>query len=259
MPVFFASGLEQARIGVLLDCGSEVAGHAVRVRRMSAGEDLQLIDGSGTRVTGTIAEAAPDSLTVTVTGVDREAAPRPRLVLVQALAKQERDLQAIEAATEVGVDEVIPWAAARSIADWPAKKHGKMAAKWANTLQAAALQARRARVPLLHDLARGHALRERFGTGDHVLVLHEEATVRLPAAVAAAPEDVERLILVVGPEGGISAEEITAFEAVGALPVRLGDTVLRASSAGPVGLALCQLLLGRWDDADSAADHASGR
>jgi 16S rRNA (uracil1498-N3)-methyltransferase len=112
---------------------------------------------------------------------------------------------------------------------------------------------------VLHELARGQSLRERFGAGDRVLVLHEEATLRLPAAVASAPEDLERLILVVGPEGGISQEEITAFEAVGALPVRLGDTVLRASSAGPVGLALCQLLLGRWDESESAPDHAPGR
>lgn len=254
LPVYLAADLAGATPGARLECGPEVAGHAVRVRRMRVGESLQLVDGRGLRITGTLVEAAPDALTLEVAAVAREPEPVPALVLVQALAKQDRDLQAIEAATEVGVDGVVPWAAQRSIADWPAKKHAKMAQKWENTLRAATLQARRSRVPALEELRRGTGLVEAIQPGDHVLVLHEEAEAHLPTGLAQAPRDARRIVLVVGPEGGIAPEEIAACTAAGAVPVRLGDTVLRASSAGPVGLALCQTLLGRWADPPAAPD-----
>lgn len=241
-----ADGTPAPSAGTALALGAEVASHAVKVRRMAVGEDLDVTDGAGLRVRGTLTAAAPDSLVLTVTAVTQEPVATPSLVLLQALAKQDRDLQAIEAATEVGVDAVIPWAAQRSIADWPAKKAGKMAAKWENTLRAAALQARRVHVPALHALVRGDRAAKGLGPGDLVLVLHEEASVPVPTALADVPEGTERIVLVVGPEGGITEAEVAAFTAAGARIVRLGPTVLRASSAGPVGLALVQTLLGRW-------------
>lgn len=247
LPVFHAPALAEVPPGSRLTCGPEVASHAVRVRRMSVGEDLQLTDGRGLRITGTLTAAGPESVTITVQDSRREPEPVPQLVLVQALAKQDRDLQAVETATEVGVDVVIPWVAQRSIADWPAKKQERMAQKWANTLKSASLQARRTRIPELGELRRGIGAVSACAPGDHVLVLHEDARVHLPAALAARPAESRRLVLVVGPEGGITDAEFTAFHAAGATAVRLGDTVLRTSSAGPVGLALCQMLLGRWD------------
>lgn len=256
LPVYLADGLAPAPVGERVACGPDLAGHAVRVRRMRTGEPLQLVDGRGLRITGTITAAAPDALTVEVTACTRDPEPAPGLVLVQALAKQDRDLQAIEAATEVGVDAVVPWAAQRSIADWPAKKQAKMVQRWENTLRAATLQARRSRIPELAGLARGTGLTTAFAPGDHVLVLHEEAAVHLPTALARRPADTARIVLVVGPEGGIAPEEIAACTEAGAVPVRLGDTVLRTSSAGPVGLALCQMLLGRWADAHVGSEPA---
>lgn len=259
LPVYLAADLAPAAPGDRVECGPEVAGHAVRVRRMRTGESLQLVDGRGLRITGTITAAAPDALGVEVTACTREPQPAPALVLVQALAKQDRDLQAIEAATEVGVDAVVPWAAQRSIADWPAKKQAKMVQKWENTLRAATLQARRSRTPELAGLVRGTGLTTAFAPADHVLVLHEEADAHLPTALAQRPADTARIVLVVGPEGGIAPEELAACTAAGAVPVRLGDTVLRTSSAGPVGLALCQALLGRWADAPIGPRPAGAR
>ena len=91
---------------------------------------------------------------------------------------------------------------------------------------------------------------------DLVLVLHEDATEHLADVLdglrtESADEGFGRLVLVVGPEGGISPEELTAFRDAGARPVLLGPTVLRASSAGPAGLALAQVALGRWRSSTS--------
>src|SRR5699024_7303841 len=111
--------------GHVLTVGEGVAGHAVRVRRIGPGEQIEIVDGQGTRARGTVTAASATRMDLDIAEVTTEAAMRPRLVLVQALAKGDRDLQAIEAATEIGVDEVIPWAAERSISDWPAKKREK--------------------------------------------------------------------------------------------------------------------------------------
>lgn len=227
--------------------GPEVAGHAVRVRRMGAGEELELIDGTGVRLRGTIQEGTSESLTLSVTDVTEEPQQRPRLVLVQALAKNDRDIQAIEAATEVGVDTVIPWAAQRSIADWPAKKAHKMAAKWSNVLTAATLQARRARVPELGELMRGTAVTQLVTPTSRVIVLDETESSGLTEAVNDLGEgDIDQIVVIVGPEGGITPSEVDALVSEGARTAVLGPTILRASTAGPVALAIVQTLLGRW-------------
>ncbi|GAA1198046.1 16S rRNA (uracil(1498)-N(3))-methyltransferase [Brevibacterium paucivorans] len=232
--------------------GPEVAGHAVRVRRLGAGEELELIDGTGVRLRGTIQEGTSESLTLSVTDVTEEPQQRPRLVLVQALAKNDRDIQAIEAATEVGVDAVIPWAAQRSIADWPAKKAHKMAAKWSNVLTAATLQARRARVPELGELIRGTAVTQLVTPTSRVIVLDETESSGLTEAVNDLGEgsttqgDIDEIVVIVGPEGGITPAEVDALVSEGARTAVLGPTILRASTAGPVALAIVQTLLGRW-------------
>ncbi len=247
LPVFFASEAAQAVAGQRLVLGEEVAGHAVRVRRLGPGDELELVDGAGSRVRATIADASATAVSVDVTSATRSSPPTPRLVLVQALAKGDRDLQAIEQATEIGVDEVVPWSAERSIADWPEKKRHKMAAKWENLLRAASLQARRSRFPHLHELARGTRLASTLGAADLVFVLHETAELRLSQALAEPRATaVERIVLVVGPEGGVSDAELAALTAAGATPVLLGRTILRSSSAGPAGLVMAQCALDRW-------------
>lgn len=260
LPVFFSPQAAEAVAGRVLTFGEDVAGHAVRVRRLGPGDELEVVDGSGTRVRGTVSSAAANELGLAVTEVTHTEVDQPRLVLVQALAKGDRDLQAIEAATEIGVDEVVPWAAERSIADWPAKKRDKLAAKWDNVLRAASLQARRSRFPLRDDLVRGTGLAAALAESDTVYVLHEAAERKLSqalaasAAVASAAADSAatnssapgRIVLVVGPEGGISDAELEALSAIGAETVLLGPTVLRSSSAGAAGLVMAQNSLGRW-------------
>ncbi|SMX64644.1 16S rRNA (uracil(1498)-N(3))-methyltransferase [Brevibacterium antiquum] len=258
LPVFFSTEIAEAAVGHVLIFGEDVAGHAVRVRRLGPGDELEVVDGSGTRVRGTVSSASANELGLHIASVTHTDQDQPRLVLVQALAKSDRDLQAIEAATEIGVDEVIPWAAERSIADWPAKKRDKLAAKWDNVLRAASLQARRSRFPLRHDLVRGTGLASALTETDTVYVLHEAAELRLsqalsadgPANTSAAEESSTaasgRIVLVVGPEGGVSDAELDALADVGAKAVLLGPTVLRSSSAGAAGLVMAQNSLGRW-------------
>lgn len=251
LSVFRSATAAEAVVGSALTLGEDVAGHAVRVRRIGPGEHIDIVDGEGTRARGTVTAASANELTIDVTEVTDEGSTGPRLVLVQALAKGDRDLQAIETATEIGVDDVIPWAAERSIADWPVKKREKMAAKWENLLGAASLQARRARFPILHDLVRGAALAKTLSDADAVFVLHEAAQRRLSEALNSliandSAQLPERIVFVVGPEGGISDGELAALTGCGATPVLLGPTILRSSSAGPAGLVLAQNSLGRW-------------
>ena len=258
LPVFHSPQAAEAVAGSALTLGEDVAGHAVRVRRIGPGEEIDVVDGHGVRARGTVSTASATEIVLDVTEVTRAPAHGPRLVLVQALAKGDRDLQAIEAATEIGVDEIIPWAAERSIADWPAKKAAKMAAKWDNLLTAASLQSRRSRFPVLGELARGTGLAHRLGEGtgepaaagtggEAIFVLHEAAATRLTAQLRDLDAgSTERIVLIVGPEGGITEAELEALEGIGARAVVLGDTVLRSSSAGPAGLVLAQNSLGRW-------------
>lgn len=269
-PVFVDAAAAHAVAGAGLRLGAEVSHHAVTVRKLRVGEGLDIVDGTGLRARAVLAEASPTSALVDVVSVEVEPEPRPGLVLVQALAKQGRDLQAVETATEVGVDEIRPWAARRSIAAWPAAKAAKMSQKWENTVHAAAIQARRSRVPVVGELLEGTGAAGILTERDLCLVLHEEATASLPEVFASAglmrlhgtdeagaasaggthgePSSpvYDRVVLCVGPEGGITPEEIEAFTARGATAVRLGPEILKAANAGPVGLAACQLLLGRW-------------
>ena len=266
--VFLDRELPLAHAGETVEVTGPVA-HHIRVTRIGAEEEFDLVDGAGQRlrcVLAAPAAAAPAQddgrrsrrrgkdgekpLRAHVLDVTREAPGAPRLVLVQALAKAGRDEQAIESATEIGVDLIVPWAAARSIAAWPAAKEERAVAKWRSLLDTAAQQSRRALAPELEPLARGSAVLDRLDETDRVLVLHEEASDHLADVLEELAQETgtapERIVLIVGPEGGLAPEEIDALREAGATPVLLGPTVLRASSAGPAGLALAQAALGRW-------------
>lgn len=258
-PVFLA---DPGRLDAVAAGGTYVlegaeARHAGVVQRRRAGERVDVADGSGVRLRCAIATVEPGRLVLDVVERVDEPAPRVRLVLAQALAKGDRDELAIEAATEVGADEVVPWQAARSVVVWRGERAAKSRAKWLATVREATKQSRRARVPGVAEPVdtRGLALRAArvVEAGGRVLVLHEAATqplhdVDLPTGPAHAdPEpQVPEVLVVVGPEGGIADSELEALEAVGARTVRLGPHVLRTSTAGPVALALLADRLGRW-------------
>ena len=237
-----AGSLDATSPGDLVVLDGPEGRHAVTVRRTQRGERLRLADGAGRVVTGEVESVDRAELSLRVDAVEADPEPSPRFVLVQALAKGDRDDQAIEAATELGVDEVVPWQAGRSIVQWRGERGDKAWRKWDAVLVAATKQSRRSRRPHLAPVVTTAGLASRIAAGGTAYVLHEDAGVRLAAQDLPADGEV---LLVVGPEGGISPDELEAFRAAGAHTVRLGDTVLRSSSAGPAALAVLSAAA-RW-------------
>jgi 16S rRNA (uracil1498-N3)-methyltransferase len=224
--------------------------HATTVRRLGPGEHVDLTDGAGTMASCVITAARPGVLDLEVLERAYEPAPVPRLTVVQAIPKGDRGELATETMTEVGVDVVVPWAAERCVVRWRGDRAARGAARWRSTAVAAAKQSRRSWLPEIAEPASTAAVASRVaalvseGTGLAVL-LDPDAGQALPA-LAAAPGLTE-IVLLVGPEGGISPAETAVLAAAGAVGARLGPTVLRASSAGAIAAALVMTAAGRWD------------
>ncbi|MFS4506325.1 16S rRNA (uracil(1498)-N(3))-methyltransferase [Clavibacter sp. Sh2141] len=239
-----ASDLAVDRVIVLT--GQE-ARHAVIVSRVRAGEALLVGDGRGTVASCTVTSADAQRLELRVGSVEAHPAPSPRVVLVQALAKGDRDELAVQAATELGVDAVIPWQAQRSVSRWEGAKVAKGRERWRAIVREAVKQSIRPRVPEVEELASTKDL-VRLAATSRVLVLDPTAEARLSRLDLSAPADgpATDVLLVVGPEGGISPAEVESLRAAGAVPVALGSGILRTSTAGPAALALVNAALGRW-------------
>ena len=220
--------------------------HAANVRRIRPGEELDIADGAGTVAHCTVEDATKGRLTARIADRRRVGQPRPLVTIVQALPKSERSELAIELATEVGADAFVAWQASRCVARWdgPAKVD-KGLRRWRAVARAAARQSRRAYIPAVDGLVSTRELvaSTRSAPDGTVLVLHESATLAL-SAVDVAKADA--LTLVVGPEGGISDDELAALTEAGALAVRLGPTVLRTSTAAAVALGALGALTQRW-------------
>jgi len=211
--------------------------HAAQVKRIGPGEDVLVGDGHGAIASCTVEAVAAERLTLRVRVRRTEPQPDPRVVVVQALPKGDRAELTVELLTELGVDEIVPWAASRSIGQW---RGTKSLAKWRRTAAESAKQSRRAWVPDVRDLA---STADLAAQAAGALVLHESAAARL--ADVALPDSGE-IVLIVGPEGGIADDEIAGLTEAGATPVRLGGPVLRTSTAGAAALAALSVRIGRW-------------
>ncbi|TDD76513.1 16S rRNA (uracil(1498)-N(3))-methyltransferase [Actinomadura darangshiensis] len=240
-PVFLAGTDALERDTVLLD-GPE-GRHAAAARRLRPGERVDLTDGAGLLAECVVTAADRASLTLDVLARHRQPPPEPRLVVVQALPKGDRGELAVETMTEVGVDEIVPWAAARCVTRWRPERREKALGRWRATAREAGKQARRGRLPEVADLASTDDVAARIGAASLALVLHEEAEAPLSAVEPPAEGEI---ILVVGPEGGIAEEELELFAGAGGRPARLGPTVLRTSTAGVVAAGVLLAATGRW-------------
>lgn len=218
------------------------AHHAAAVRRVRVGEQVTVGDGLGAWVSGEVSSVAPKQVDITLGERQHITEDAPRLILVQALAKGDRDERAVEAATELGVSAIVPWQASRSVSRWDAAKVAKGVARWQSIAREASKQAHRAWVPVVETPVTSAQLSARAETAT-IVVLEPSAKTALTALDIPADRDV---LLVVGPEGGITQEELDALEAKGALLARMGTTVLRTSTAGPAALAALSVVLGRW-------------
>jgi 16S rRNA (uracil1498-N3)-methyltransferase len=229
--------------GAVVSLGGAEARHAVTVSRVRPGESLLLGNGAGLMLAGIVVTAGPAELTLRVDTRTVTPPAAPRIRLVQALAKGDRDELAVQAATELGVDGVIPWTAARSVSRWEGAKVSKGRERWASIVREATKQSIRPWLPEVADLMSTKQLAALAGR-TRMLLLEPTAIGRLTEV--APPTDDRDILLVVGPEGGISPAELDLLEQAGAARVRLGETVLRTSTAGPAALAILNATLGRW-------------
>lgn len=260
-PVFIHPIPEPVAAGDRFRLTGAEAKHAT-VKRLEVGEGLVVTDGTTRAVQCSFLGDA----TVEVADILQLPVPHPRVTVVQAIPKSDRAELAVDLMVQAGADRIVPWAARRAIAKWDGKE-AKAHAKWENAARAAAKQSRRLQIPEVtqlvrspRELARVLELGEAGAAGNsgaagntgaagstRVLVLHEEATEPLPAAVTAAVSaGAAELALVVGPEGGIGREELEELAQLGATPVRLGPEVLRTATAAVVALGAIGAVTERW-------------
>ncbi len=234
----FLARFDQVRIGGIVEVTGDEARHAVVVKRTRPGESVLLADGAGRAVRGRVVAAEKNRLALEVTEILASPPRAHRFVVAQALAKGDRSELAVEIMTELGVDEILAWQASRSIVRWQGERGAKSLGRWAATAREATKQSRRFRIPEV-SAADTSRVAERIGAAELALVLHESAEktlsrVNLP--------DAGEILLIVGPEGGISPDELERFQQAGAVPVRISDGVLRTSTAGAIAIGQLTVL-----------------
>lgn len=243
LPVHLVPTLAGVGAGDTVEVTGDEAHHAVAVRRLKVGERVVLTDGAGTSVTGEVASTGKKVFTLGVTELGYADRPAPSVTVVQAIPKGDRGELAVEVLTEIGVDTIVPWAAARCVAVWRGERAEKSHAKWQSTAREAAKQARRSWFPTVTAQATTAAVAELLGDAEVAVVLHEEASASLGSIALPVAGSV---VVVVGPEGGITDDELAAFEAAGAHSVRLGAEVLRTSTAGLAAVSALLSRTSRW-------------
>jgi 16S rRNA (uracil1498-N3)-methyltransferase len=243
LPVHWVPSLGDAKVSSVVEVDGDEAHHAVAVRRLRVGEPVMLTDGLGRSVTGHVATTGKRAFAITVETVVDWPLPEPVVTVVQAIPKGSRGELAVEVLTEIGVARVVPWSAARSVAVWKGERVTRSVDRWRSTAREASKQARRPWFAGVDEVASTADVRELVVGADLAVVLHELGGI--PIASLTVPES-GSVVVVVGPEGGLTDEELATFEAAGARVVRLGSEVLRTSTAGVAAVAALLSRTGRW-------------
>lgn len=240
-PLFYVDALPD--VGAVARVSGDEGFHAATVRRIRAGEQLLLGDGAGQMALCEVSNAARGALQARVLRRWGQARPAPAVTVVQALPKAERSELAVESATEAGADAFVAWQAARCVARWEGARAEKGLRRWRAVARAAARQSRRAYIPSVEGPVSTPELAGRIG-GHTTLILHESAHEVLAEKHVAQADSI---VIVVGPEGGITDDELDELMSAGAAAVRLGPTILRTSTAAAVTLGALGVLTPRWD------------
>lgn len=237
---YLLENLETTQVGAIVTLDGSEGRHASTVARVRVGEKLAIGNGRGLMLGAEVLSTSKDTVELSVTRVELNESESPAIVLVQALAKTDRDERAVEACTELGISAVIPWAADRSVSKWEGPKVDKGIARWSSIVREATKQSIRSFLPEVGPHFKssqlGAALR-----GMNVLVLDPTGDEPLSELKL----DGRDIALVVGPEGGISEHELARFKEEGAHIVKMGTNILRTSTAGPAALAILNAKLGR--------------
>jgi 16S rRNA (uracil1498-N3)-methyltransferase len=243
LPVHWVPSLVEVAVGSTVQVTGDEAHHAVVVRRLRVGESVALTDGRGRSVVASVAATSKRELTVVVERVVDVPEPAPSVTVIQAIPKGDRGELAVEVLTEVGVARIVPWAASRSVAVWKGERAEKSLARWRTTAREASKQARRSWFAEVEPVSTTADVADLVALADLAVVLHEDAGVTLGSFDVPATGS---LLVVVGPEGGLSDDEVASFEAAGAHAVRLGTEVLRTSTAGVAAVAALLSRTPRW-------------
>ncbi|HET8604332.1 MAG TPA: 16S rRNA (uracil(1498)-N(3))-methyltransferase [Marmoricola sp.] len=241
LPVFLCADVTGVAAGAEVVLEGDEGRHAVVVRRTRVGEGIVLTDGAGTAATCEVTGTARAALTARVSSVSVAPREEPSVTVVQAIPKGDRGELAVEVLTEVGVDRIVPWTAERCVAVWRGERAAKSLGKWRASAREAAKQARRAWFPSVAEPASTAEVVGILAAADLAVVLHEEATAPLASLPVAGTGS---MVVVVGPEGGLTEEELAAF--ADAHVVRLGSSVLRTSTAGVAAVAALLARTPRW-------------
>ena len=227
--------------GATVEVGGDEARHAVVVRRLRVGEQVVLVDGAGTSATSTVVATTRSTLTCEVDSVSATEPPSPTVTVVQAIPKGDRAELAVEVLTEIGADRIVPWAAARCVGVWRGERTAKSFAKWRATAREAGKQSRRSWLPEVTEMATTADVAALVESMDLAVVLHESATTSLASL---SLDGVASILVVVGPEGGLTDHELSTLAA--AHVVRMGEPVLRTSTAGVAAVAALLSRTARW-------------
>jgi 16S rRNA (uracil1498-N3)-methyltransferase len=237
LPLFFVDNLSGGD-SQLLD--KDEAHHAIKVLRVKIGEEIMISDGSGNWVSGPIEELGKKTLLIKVSNQGQKKLNKPELVIVQAITKSDRNKEMLELITVAGVDRIIPWQSDRSISKWQSDS----ADKWELTIKESCKQARRVVMPKLSESVNSKQLGEELSSVPFSIIFHEAASTNF--SEVNIPSDISNIYLIIGPEGGITDEELLMFKGTTSNIVRLGEPVLRSAHAGFAALAAVQTKLGRW-------------
>ena len=239
LTLFLVDKLEDSN---LIEVSGDEAHHAIKVLRTSVGEEILISDGAGNWVRASVENIEKKTFTAKVLERGFQPEKSPRLIVVQGLPKSDRVKDAIEILVESGVDVIIPWQADRSISKW----RQDSLAKWQSVAVAATKQSRRFRKPEIIDGLSLSQLLEIESENSAVLVMHESANTKLSEVVTSKFSGMSEIVIVVGPEGGISDNELELLQSTGAHIVGLGPEVFRSAHAGGAALSAVSALIGRW-------------
>lgn len=221
--------------------------HATSVLRVRTGEKLEVVEPTGDVWVVEVNTAGAHAVSASV--IERlvvASADEPYVVLVQGVAKGEAMDDIVRHAVEIGASEILPVLFARTVVKLPGDKRAERGERWRRIAKSAAEQAHRDRVPQVHDPVHVRDLAGVMWQTDATIVLWEEASAEGQGIAAvlreveacAGPHGAPRVALVVGPEGGLTSDEVEELVDFGARVATLGRNVLRAETAALTGLAL---------------------
>ncbi len=237
LTLFFVEDLPTS-VGAQYEFDSEDAHHAIKVLRISAGEIFNLSDGKGSWSRVSVANVNKKSMTVKVLESGFEEPLAERFTIIQAIPKGDRIKESIELNTEGGVDRIVMWKSARS-----SGRADEKIEKLQQTAREASKQSRRFRIPEVAGVISTDGVIDEIAKSDLALVFHESATAKLSQVVAPGAK---KIAIIIGPEGGLTDDEVSAFAAAGAKVVLMGRPILRSAHAGLAALAATNTALSVW-------------